>query len=314
MRSILAGLRKLVVPWGVSTGPRVVIQTDDPIMAYLNLSAAVMWYWNDNTAFMWAVEQSGSPNYGQLHLYSTDDTTGILAQWIDITHDLTSGLTQMDVGQNNVESVNFYPTRFNVSAAGDAFGGVDISSGTKLELSAGGDMGIAAGGDVSVASTGGDMEVAAAGALTLDAGTQLNVKTSQAWVITEMSTTPCTVDLALAFAAQAALAGTLVNVTTVTANASWQVHAVFDMDETVAGTAIARGYLYVDGVVQSGIALFECSVVADRACVAQTWSGTFATAGVHTFELKADKSAAAGTIFARAIHSKLSLILAESGG
>lgn len=103
MRSFIAALRRLVVPWGATTGPRVVIATDDPIMESLSQDAAIMWYWNDTHAFMASVEQSGSPDFGQFHLFAT--TAGFaLAQFIDCDYDIAGPTSRISIGQNADQS------------------------------------------------------------------------------------------------------------------------------------------------------------------------------------------------------------------
>lgn len=100
MRSILAGLRRLVVPWGATTGPRVVIATDDPLMVALSQDAAILWYWNDTHAFIASVEQSGSPDFGQFHLFAADQSGFFLAQFIDIDYDIAAVDSQLTLGGN----------------------------------------------------------------------------------------------------------------------------------------------------------------------------------------------------------------------
>jgi hypothetical protein len=83
----------------------------------------------------------------------------------------------------------------------------------------------------------------------------------------------------------------------------YQATAFFDMESTVAGAAIAQGFLYVNTIQQARQALYSLNTVS-RATVGQQWSGTLA-AGTHTFELYAGKSAALATGRCLATHTNL---------
>jgi len=129
MRSILAGLRRLVVPWGATSGPRVVIATDDPIMDSLSQDAAIMWYWNDDHAFMASVEQSGSPDFGQFHLFAT--TAGFaLAQYLDCDYDIATSDSEVTLGQNANHTAVFANQDMDIFAFDEVF----IDSTTAVEL------------------------------------------------------------------------------------------------------------------------------------------------------------------------------------
>jgi hypothetical protein len=99
-----------------------------------------------------------------------------------------------------------------------------------------------------------------------------------------------------------ALTGGLVTMTALS-TVYYQARAVFDMEGTVAGAAIAQGFLYVDAIQQTRQALYSLNTVS-RATVAQQWSGTL-TAGTHTFELYAGKSAAVATGRCLGTHTNL---------
>lgn len=59
MRSFLAGLRRLVIPWGAADDqPRIVIATDDPLTKDIN-NATVNFYWDRGRGYSMGVEKSG---------------------------------------------------------------------------------------------------------------------------------------------------------------------------------------------------------------------------------------------------------------
>lgn len=76
------------------------------------------------------------------------------------------------------------------------------------------------------------------------------------------------------------------------------VTGVFDFDHAAAGGGTAVGELFVDGVAQLGIA----TLTAGRATVTQQWEVAAGT-GTKTYELRARKTAAGGTVVAQALHT-----------
>lgn len=83
----------------------------------------------------------------------------------------------------------------------------------------------------------------------------------------------------------------------------WEAIGVYDLEATVAAAAVGQGYLYVDTVAETKQALLGLAVVT-RATVTQMWSGTL-SAGTHTFEMYAGKSANVGTSRCNATHTNL---------
>lgn len=92
MRSFLAGLRRLVIPWGASgSQPRIVISTDDPLITSFS-NAGISYYWDNGRGFVTAVERSGEgpTAWGQwrLHAVMQDQPFGSrLTQLIDVNVD-----------------------------------------------------------------------------------------------------------------------------------------------------------------------------------------------------------------------------------
>lgn len=99
--------------------------------------------------------------------------------------------------------------------------------------------------------------------------------------------------------------GTLVTVTTLGA-AEWEVNAVFDFAQTVAGAPSSLGALFVDGVTMSALVVRTPAASAvSRQASAGLWAGTFAAGSTHTFELRASVSAVSGTSLARITHTTI---------
>lgn len=83
MRSVLAGLRNLVVPWGATGAtPRTVLGQDDPAVGAAGLSSGLVLYQDDHTAYVLGVN---STDIGAgLYLVGLDKTAGthvILLGW-----------------------------------------------------------------------------------------------------------------------------------------------------------------------------------------------------------------------------------------
>jgi hypothetical protein len=115
----------------------------------------------------------------------------------------------------------------------------------------------------------------------------------------------------LATGAPVAVAGTAITLTASANGARFFATAFFDFQWAVAGATTAEGFLFVDGVAESGNAFFEAPATGTpRATVGQQWRGVL-TAGAHSLELRASKSVAAGTVQAMATHTTLIAWLAE---
>lgn len=88
------------------------------------------------------------------------------------------------------------------------------------------------------------------------------------------------------------------------------VEAACDFNHTAAGGGPAVGELYVDGVIQPRVAIYDPGGTG-RATVAQHWRLDALTPNVqHVFELKGRKSVAGGTVVAQATHTSLVLRVA----
>lgn len=94
--------------------------------------------------------------------------------------------------------------------------------------------------------------------------------------------------------ANQAVPSTIITVT-LTAGTKFHVVGVFHFNITTAAATVATGSLFVDGVAQSGNAVFSCVSSVASASVTQQWTGTLA-AGTHTFELQALKTLNVGVI------------------
>lgn len=90
------------------------------------------------------------------------------------------------------------------------------------------------------------------------------------------------------------ITGATVTFSTTKTNARYLVNASFYMSAVTGGTAVATGKLNVDGSNQTANANFTGSTTLDRANVGQSWTGTLASAGSHTFKLRGVLSAGTG--------------------
>lgn len=114
---------------------------------------------------------------------------------------------------------------------------------------------------------------------------------------------PATSDVTLTTTAQL-MPGTQVRVA-VPGTFDYEAIAFFDFDETVAGTTLCIGELFVNGAAVTSNALFQVTGVDDRATVGQSWTGT--ANGESLIDIRARRSVNAGTQIARGTHTTLLL-------
>lgn len=86
--------------------------------------------------------------------------------------------------------------------------------------------------------------------------------------------------------------------------ATWMAWAFYDFLHSSATQSTAVGLLNVDGVAQTGQALFNAATINERATVGQVWAGTGLTVGNHTFKLQM-QVLTASTFAAQAEHTHL---------
>ncbi|MEU8855754.1 hypothetical protein AB0C48_13865 [Streptomyces sp. NPDC048556] len=113
-------------------------------------------------------------------------------------------------------------------------------------------------------------------------------------------------------AAAADISGAAVTLTTTTPNAVYTVTATFDVQIGATGAGNMVGYLFVDGVADSGVSAKRMDAVT-RDTISQLWRGNLPAAGSHTFKLQGQTSvatASAGNIFT-AGSTKLAVTIAE---
>lgn len=106
--------------------------------------------------------------------------------------------------------------------------------------------------------------------------------------------------------------GASVTATAGGAGAVYKVRGTFDFEIQVAGAAVGVGNLDIDGAAITGTAVFgdPAGAATMRGTVTQTWEGTVG-AGSHTFKLRANKSAAAGTSRTRATNTTIEVSIYE---
>lgn len=126
MRSVLAGLRRLVIPWGASgSQDRVVLSTDDPVAVAAGQSAAILWYWGNQQAFLLSIGKSGVD--GVLKLSSYDATNG-LAQLVKATHILTPYETRLQLGVDTMAVLNLFGMTINIAPPSGANKSLNLCS------------------------------------------------------------------------------------------------------------------------------------------------------------------------------------------
>ncbi len=103
MRSILAGLRQLVLPWGARTAPRTVIGGEDPIAVSMDFFSALVFYPFDDIAFLLGSRQFG--DLGQVSLILAEEGTEI-GEIFEATYDRSTGLIdRVDLASSEVTQV-----------------------------------------------------------------------------------------------------------------------------------------------------------------------------------------------------------------
>ncbi|MDX2679300.1 hypothetical protein [Streptomyces soliscabiei] len=92
--------------------------------------------------------------------------------------------------------------------------------------------------------------------------------------------------LPVATTTYADIPGCSITFTTAVAGATYKAWGTFDCNvTTTSGSILMVGHLLVDGVVDTGIAVYGMDTL-DRATIAMTWKGTLAAAGSHTLKLQ----------------------------
>lgn len=107
------------------------------------------------------------------------------------------------------------------------------------------------------------------------------------------------------------ITGATITFSTTKTNARYLVMASFYMAATAGNVNVATGKLNVDGVNQAAQANFTGTTTLDRANVAQSWRGTLAAAGSHTFKLRGVMSAGTG-VTVNATHTAFTVMVFES--
>lgn len=118
--------------------------------------------------------------------------------------------------------------------------------------------------------------------------------------------------LAVGNSTYADIPGCSINLNTSAANATYKAWAVFDCSvTTVSATALMVGRHVVDGVVDSGIAVYAMDTL-DRATIYMMWRGSLGAAGSHTLKLQGALTAtvASGGSFLQS-DTKLMLTISE---
>jgi hypothetical protein len=186
-----------------------------------------------------------------------------------------------------------------------------IDGGASLTLNA-------AQGPVSINSqNGGDVTVNSADDINFNAAGEIQVQTAKAYLLTHDQTNRANANLVLVAGAagtEVLVPGCSITLNAVTADFMYDVIIVCDMLESVAGATNAIGSLYIDGVLQTGLAIMGMAVAGDRATITQVYSGTIASGGNHTFQLRARTDVAAGTVTALATHTSIKVKYYQSGG
>jgi hypothetical protein len=106
-------------------------------------------------------------------------------------------------------------------------------------------------------------------------------------------------------AVPAGLSASALTVTTTSPGAVWEAELVVGFEETVTGTTIGIGRLYVDSVLQGPTVLYTMRTAGDRDTAGQNFSGTFTAAGSHNFEVRVLRTVNTGTQNANGINTTL---------
>jgi hypothetical protein len=87
--------------------PRIYIGSNDPVLAAIGQDAGIVWYFGPESAFAITVEQSGGPDYGQLHIYGISPGTD-LKQLIDFDFDITADEATVYIAQGGDLDTDVY--------------------------------------------------------------------------------------------------------------------------------------------------------------------------------------------------------------
>lgn len=195
-----------------------------------------------------------------------------------------------------------------ISFTANTTGGINFTTNTgNISLNA---SGVGANADIFAANR----NRLAGSRVSLDASSQIEVKTTRAYLLTQIQTNAANANLNLTAVAQTVPNCTM-TLPTVTANAKYEARIVMDSLNTAGVNSTAIGELLVDGALQAGQALALNDVAnGNRDTVTQQYSGNLATAGNHVFTFTAKDSVGAGNSQVQAAHCTLQVLIFESGG
>lgn len=121
----------------------------------------------------------------------------------------------------------------------------------------------------------------------------------------------CSSALSVTTTTYADIVGCSITLATKGANATYVVTGIFDCSvTTTSATSLMVARLLVDGVVDSGIAVYAMDT-QDRACISMVWQGTLAAAGNHTLKLQGALTAAAGAGSFLQSDTKIQIVITE---
>lgn len=149
MRSILAGLRKLVIPWGEKVNKRIVLGSDDPVAVAANADPSIVFYWGGGDPGGYILHsETQAPAWGKWSV-SAANPGGILGTYMDawwefgLTQaflDIAYGISYASVGAEQVE-LGIPGTTTLLNAMGKALGNSienrNVNSGTTTSTNVG---------------------------------------------------------------------------------------------------------------------------------------------------------------------------------
>lgn len=291
MRSFIAGIRRLVLPWGAITGARLVLDGTTGSIQVFNAANELIVSLDAGGVKALGTAASGS--------YVLMNNAGAQAQFT-LNPDTQGGHTQIPA---TMEAFFFTPGGLHPALEIDS-PTIDGRPASSILM-------------VGEDSLGGNQA-------SIDFTAEVITRnTTRARMLVWGETYPLNAPLVLTGLAQniafgASLpsgdvpaAGGIITVTPDSAFSRWEVTLWTDVSIATAGdTTVAD--LKVDGVTVLGEPIFSTAGATGRATVSQGWQGEFTTSGAHTFQATGKRAAGAGAADTfNAVHTKIRVNLYE---
>lgn len=324
MKSFFASLRSLVLPFGATTGTRIVLDGVNGLIQVYNAANTLVLQIDGSTVLetfsATGLQSSVTLHDGEVDIFPSHIAAANLIAASLVAINTTTGpvLTvtspqQTDTAPTTTAVIRLQGANSTSNRSLASFG-ADIAqlSGFNGSLVAAGSDQLGTGGVVIVGLLGGsqiNVDTSLSGPNTIDFLTgQLTYAGVRAFLLTDTDVFPCSAALTLG-GASAPIVG-CAHTYAVKAGTKWK--ATLTTDAIISNTfanIVTIGQLVVDGVTQTAQALYSNgnTAIAARSTVSQHYSGVFAAGGNLAFQARGLFSGAGGVQQFGTVHTTLAV-------